>query len=214
VGALSIWDGTAWQIVSQQGPSGGNAMWVGPSAPPGTPATGDEWFDTDETNATLVLPLSVANGGTGAANAAGARTNLAMPGEELAYDQITVSVTLTSTNVAAQQSIIAGTSRTYDGSPVMIEFYSGRFDSPSGGQSLMHLYDGATDLGYFACALTTAGGGGYATTPQRRITPTPGTHQYNVKAWISAGTGSGTVAAGLGNANNTFQPAFLRVTRA
>lgn len=191
-----------------------STAWVGPSAPAGTPTVGDEWYDTDEPNTGLVLPLSVANGGTGAANAAGARTNLAMPGEELAYDQITASVTIASTNVNAQTVVIAGTARTYDGSPVIIEFYSPRVDSPGGGQTLIHLCDGAINLGYFVLALSNSGSQGFPTTALRRITPSPGTHTYNITGWYGGGTGTGLVTAGLGNANNVFSPAFLRITRA
>jgi hypothetical protein len=212
VGALSIWDGTAWQIVSQQGPSGGNAMWVGPSAPPGTPATGDEWFDTDETNATLVLPLSVANGGTGAANAAGARTNLAMPGEELAYNEITTSATTTATTAAAATLVIEGTTRSYDGSAVIVEFYTSLLYSPgvAGAWTVANLWDGNTDLGQFGQV-----GGGSANAvgspcySRRRITPTVGTHNYRIKAWVVS-SGTGTVAA----TGPSYVPAFIRVTRA
>lgn len=213
MGALMIWDGTAWQIVSQQGPSGGNAMWVGPSAPPGTPVTGDEWFDTDEPNVGLTLPLSVANGGTGAASAPAARTTLQMPGEELAYNQITTPVTITTTNNAAQQTIVAGTTRTYDGNPIMIEFYSPRVDAPTNTQTLIHLCDGATNLGYFVLVLDAAGTSGVVASARRRITPTAGSHNYNITGWAGAATG-GYVGAGPGAALGDFSPAFIRVTRA
>lgn len=208
-GALMIWDGSAWQVVSQQGPAGNSSLWVGPNAPPGTPVTGDEWFDTDEPSTGLTLPLSVANGGTGAASAPAARTSLAMPGEELAYNQITLPVSLTTT----QQNVIAGTTRSYDGTPVLIEFYASRIDAPTNTQTLIDLYDGATSLGYFVLVLDQAGNSGVTISATRRLTPTPGTHTYNVAGRAGAATG-GYVSAGPGAASGDFSPTFLRVTRA
>ena len=169
----------------------------------GTYARGDTWLDSNN-----VLWVCTVAGSPGTWMA----TNR---GEELVYDQIAANVTLTATSVGAQTAVIAGTARAYDGSPVIIEFYTPRIDSPTNGQSLLHLCDGATNLGYFVAAQITAGGiGGFAGTARRRIVPTPGTHTFNVTGWTAGGTGSGLVTAGPGNANNTFQPAYLRVTRA
>lgn len=73
---LKVWDGTQW--VTTGGGGGGSAVYVSPSAPPGTPKVGDEWFDTDEPSP-LTLPINVSDGGTGGQTAAVARTNLAVP---------------------------------------------------------------------------------------------------------------------------------------
>ena len=76
---LKVWDGTQW--VTTGGGGGGADAFVGADAPPGTPAVGDIWFDTDEDGTTgVTLPLSVANGGTGSTNASNARAGLAVPG--------------------------------------------------------------------------------------------------------------------------------------
>lgn len=73
MGSLKVWDGTTWQPVGGNGPD----AFVDPNPPPGTPTMGDLWFDTDESGATgTSLPLTVADGGTGATNTAAARTNL------------------------------------------------------------------------------------------------------------------------------------------
>ena len=72
MGVIKVWDGTQWLAASG---GGGSAVYVGPSAPSGTPKLGDEWFDTDETSPTGTT-VAVANGGTGATTASGARTNL------------------------------------------------------------------------------------------------------------------------------------------
>ena len=243
---------------TQWGQPWGENAWVGPNAPAGTPKVGDVWYDTDDVS-TLVLPLSIADGGTGQSSAANARTALSVPaignstvtagaptsgtfargdqwldsagvvwtcttagtpgtwtappGTELAYNEITAQVSVTSTNVAAQNTVIAGTSRTYDGSAVLIEFYSPRVDGPLNNQLLMHLFDGSTNLGYFALALTQPNPGiiGFAMTARRRVVPSPGSHTYSVMGWVGGGTG--TVTAGVAGAGG-FLPAYLRVTRA
>jgi hypothetical protein len=112
--AERIYDGASWLTIADQ-------TYVNTAAPTGTLNTGDLWYDTDEVS-TIVLPWSVANGGTGATTAAAARTSLAMPGEELAYNQVTTPVTINATAEGASNVVVEGTSRTYDGNPVMIEF--------------------------------------------------------------------------------------------
>lgn len=251
---MKVWDGATWQTVSSQGKPGSN-VFVGPSAPPGTPNGGDLWYDTDEAPG-LTLPITLANGGTGGTDSATARTALAvsgvgnstsvtgapptgtwargdqwldsanvvwtctvagtpgtwMPpiGYELAYNQTTSSVTLTSTNVSAQQTVVAGTTRSYDGSPIIVEFYSPRIDSPTNTQTLIHLFDGATNLGYITLSLVSSGSSGFAQFARQRIVPTSGSHTYSVTGWVTSGTG--TVCAGPGP--GSFSPAYLRITRA
>lgn len=75
-GALKVWDGTQWQTASATGAN--QSVFVGPSAPPGPPRSGDLWFDTDEPSP-LDSVVSVAKGGTGATSAATARSSLAVP---------------------------------------------------------------------------------------------------------------------------------------
>lgn len=73
MGALKVWDGTQWQTASATGAN--QAVYVGPDAPAGTPRSGDLWYDSDA-DSPLVTPVSIGSGGTGASNAAQARTNL------------------------------------------------------------------------------------------------------------------------------------------
>lgn len=158
-------------------------VWVGTGAPTGTPTVGDLWYDTDD-----AAPLA--------------------PGTELAYNQITASVTIASTAPASPTLVIEGTSRTYDGSPVMVEVFTGGIVAGSGQQVVINLWDGATDLGYIGSwigmPLTTV-------CLKKRITPTAGTHNLRVVGWLTSGTS--TVTAGPGGSNQ-WTPAYIRVTRA
>lgn len=205
---------TATDYDTRWGKAWSENAYVGTAAPTGTPKVGDVWYDSDDATGSLILPLSVAQGGTGATTAAGARTTLAMPGEELAYNEITSTVNITATTVAGANLVIEGTTRTYDGSPVIVEFYSPQVLSPAsqGGSTLLNLWDGSTDLGYMG-QFKEGGGvqGGCAMHARRRITPTAGTHNFRILGWVAPSVGS--VVAGVGTANN-YAPAFIRVTRA
>lgn len=256
MGALKVWDGSAWQNVAGQGKPG--SVFVGPSTPPGTPTSGDMWYDTDEV-AGLTLPLTLANGGTGGTSAPTARTSLATPfignstvvvgaptsgtyvrgdhwldssnvlwvctvggspgtwisassGEELAYNQITTTVNITATTPASAQTIVAGTPRSYDGSPILIQFNAPSILIPAGAVNVFTLWDGATDLGYLGSIQAPTGSLIYDTTSAfRRVIPTVGTHAYSIAAWMS-GAGTGQYQAGPG-APSGYGPVFIRVTR-
>lgn len=182
MGSLKVWDGTAWQTAS--GSSGSNETWVGPSAPPYPVTLGDLWYDTDEPSPVL-------------------------PGTELAYNQITNNVTINTTNPAGSNLIIEGTTRSYDGSPIIVEFYAGAINVSAGAQPVLNLWDGSTDLGYIIFSTASPYQAVYG---RRRLTPTVGTHNYRAAGWLNAGT-SAVLVAGPGTINQ-WAPAFIRVTKA
>ena len=162
MGSMKVWDGTAWQTVSAQGPAGADG-----------------------------------SGGGG--------------GGELVYTQITSPVQVTGTSAATATTVIAGAAFAYDGSPVIVEFFSPRCDNPatSGATLTLALKDGATSVGWLAVL------GGTATLAapvqaSRRITPTAGSHTYSVVGWVTLDFGS--VMAG--NSTTSYSPAYLRITRA
>lgn len=158
-------------------------VYVGPTAPP-TPDSGDLWWDTDE-------PVTHA-------------------GEELAYNQITVGVTVATTAEAGPTLVIEGTSRTYDGSPIIVDCYLPSVYLSNATGVVFNLWDGSTDLGRVSGFI---GGVGYMThlNTRRRLTPTVGTHNYRLVAWIATGT-SATVNVGSGA--GAYNPGSVRVTRA
>jgi hypothetical protein len=138
----------------------------------------------------------------------------AAPGSEIVYAQITAPVSITATTAAGAQAIIIMGDRTWDGTPFMVQFYTPNAQTPAsaGGQILVNLWDNNTDLGYLAQLINPAAATfGMALNGVRKITPTAGTHNYSVRAWVSP-SGTGGVSAGNGTINN-LAPAFLRFTR-
>jgi hypothetical protein len=135
-------------------------------------------------------------------------TPLAPPGEILDYAQITANVSCAATSGATANLIVQGNSVTYDGSPIMIEFFA-----PATGVGAttwwLVLYDGNTQLGLLGAKV----GAGDASGPvdlKVRLTPTPGVHAYNVRGFCA--TGALTLYAGTGAVGQN-NPAFIRVSR-
>lgn len=180
MGAMKVWDGTTWQTVAPF--SERASCFVGPDAPVGTAYAGDLWWDTDD-------------------------PTIAYPGAELAYNQITANVTLSATTAATAALVVDGVTRTYDGSPVVVEFFATAVGAPAGQYSVIQLWDGTTDL---ATQLGQVGGGSATVAAlygRRRLTPTVGSHNYRALGWVTGG--NGTVYSNTA----AYAPAFIRVTR-
>lgn len=128
----------------------------------------------------------------------------------LDYVEIHNPVTVSATSEAAPVDVIVGTSQTYDGSTVKIEFFTPYFLVGAGGVLSANLWDDTTNLGLWGESATSDT---YAPTKlERYLTPTAGTHKFSVRAWRLAADGA--IGAGNGGAAATYMPAFLRVTRA
>lgn len=131
---------------------------------------------------------------------------------ELAYAQATAPVTITNSAAASSHLVVGDSARTYDGSPVMINFFAiALTPNITAGSIMFNLFDGGTDLGYFAQVIASAPTITIPVSASRRITPTAGSHQYRITAWVPAG-GTGTIQAGAGGAG-VLPPAHLRITR-
>lgn len=182
-------------------PAIGNSTVTAGAPTTGTWARGDQWLDSSN-----VLWLCTTGGTPGTWMAKNA-------GEELAYNQITATVNITATSQASPNLVIEGTTRTYDGSPIIVEFNAHTVTAAGAGAQLyFSFWDGATDLGYASGTFCTAGTQlNMPVSVKRRITPTPGSHTYRVFGIATVGSGSTT--AGPGGVAQ-WNPAFIRVTRA
>lgn len=138
-------------------------------------------------------------------------------GSELAYAELTSSLTVPPNTPGSPQTVIALGSTNLTGSPVIVEFFAPVVTVPQGLglQVQFLLWDGNTELGIVGHMIGNAAG--YPTYGpvflRRRITPTPGAHTYSVRAFVSAGAGNASIGAGSGGAG-AYLPAYLRVTRA
>lgn len=188
MGAMKVWDGSAWQTVAPF--SERASCFVGPDPPAGVAYAGDLWWDTDD-------------------------PTIAYPGAELTYTQITTGVTVAVNTEATAQQVISSGTQTYDGSAILLEFFAARVEPAQNGQILLLLWDGGTNLGWWSQMFGEVSGvptNGFVgpVCLRRRLVPTVGSHTYRVMAW--ALTGTGYVYAGSG-ATGVHVPTYIRVTR-
>ena len=137
----------------------------------------------------------------------GTITGIALAGAELAYGEITAAVTVTATTSATANTVVSSGADTYDGTPVYVEFYAEDTRKGTSNISII-LYDGATQLGVLGTSQAGLQGPVFA---KRKITPSVGSHTYQVKAYVDGGSGSVQAGSGASGAN---MPAFCRVVKA
>lgn len=135
------------------------------------------------------------------------------PGFEINYTQITASVNITDTSESTATALISPGAITFDGTPVVAEFFTPDLVSPSvAGFVVVSLFEGATQIGRF-CELSA--GSTQANVPvlaRFRFTPTAAAHTYKLTANANSVTGTPLIAAGSGGTAG-FMPAYLRFTK-
>ena len=125
--------------------------------------------------------------------------------DQIAYGERTTDINVTGTSAAAATDLgITTGATTYDGSDVILQFSAAAVDRGTGSINIA-LYDSGTLVIARLCQTNVSGAA--SLTGTYRFTPSAGSHTYNARGWVDAGTG--TVYAGT-----TRVPAFLRVTRA
>lgn len=135
----------------------------------------------------------------------------AAPGAEILFSQMNNNVTITATSIATSQTLINPGNVSYDGTPVWVETYFPGITQPNlaNAQMVVNLFDVNTDTGYMgAIYAPVATGMQIPMIGRRRITPSPGLHNYNLRGWINP-SGSAIVVGG-----NVYPPGYLRITRA
>jgi hypothetical protein len=180
---LKIWDGTAWQTTSGQG-ANGQGVPAGGAA--GAPLVKNSAGDYDTKWGT-------------------------QPGQELAYAEVMTNVNVTATAYATADVLITAPAVTFDGGPVVIEYFAPAATTAPAGQIGVALWDGSTDIGIVA--QRQASGTGAQRTEvfvRRRLSPSAGAHTFSVRAVVAGGTA--VVGGGVGGAS-ALTPAFIRITR-
>lgn len=133
---------------------------------------------------------------------------------EIAYNQITSNVTVSSTSSASPTTVIAGTSVTYTGVPVYIEVFSSAIQIQTTSGLNLGIWDGSTPVGLIGhmvgvnSTLDTI----WPFYSQVKVTPTAGSHNYSLAGYLQAGSpGAAFIGAGAGGSATTNSPAFIRV---
>jgi len=134
-------------------------------------------------------------------------------GPEVAYGEITASVSVTATTEAGATPLVTAPAFTADGtSQYLIEFFCPNAQAPgtSGSGLYFVLFQDGVSIGYIGAITATAASG-----PQeivrctRRLIPAAGARVYSVRAFASA---SCTIQAGPGGLG-AYVPTFIRVTK-
>lgn len=133
------------------------------------------------------------------------------PGFEIGYDQITAPVSITSVTEATPDTVILSAAHTFDGSPVLLTFFSPHIQNAAGFNLTIVLFEGATEIGRLGTIAHATGEViDRPVTAMLRFTPTAASHTYKVGAFVSGGTG--TVGAGVAG-TGAFIAAFTRFTK-
>jgi len=142
-------------------------------------------------------------------------TLVSRTGTEIDYVAFTAPVSVTATAEASANTVVASSSKTYDGSTaIYVEFFAPavRPASTAAAYVALLLYEDATLLGWYGAPQTPAASFNQSVGwISRKVTPSAGAHVYTVKAIVSSGTG--TVQAGTGG-TGTYGNGFIRITRA
>lgn len=153
--------------------------------------------------------LVVANSGSTTKKITVASLLTQMPGYEIGYDQVTSPVTVTSTTEASGTTVISCAAHTFDGSPVIAEFFC-----PGAGfnasDTTVSLFEGSTQIARLVYGTTTTGIVYTAFVGKIRFTPTAGSHTYTVTAFRSSANNS--LSCGV-SGTGAMPPMYIRFTK-
>jgi hypothetical protein len=130
--------------------------------------------------------------------------------KRVAYVEFTSNVSITATTEATANQVVSAGAITYENVPHRITFGCLRSTAPASQSMNIGLFDGTTGLGIIAFLGSTSPAQQSPIEQSRLFTPSAASHTYNIRAWVSGGTG--TVEANAGGAG-TNMPGFILVER-
>ncbi len=136
-----------------------------------------------------------------------------LPGAEIGYDQITGSVTISSSTEATGTTVIAGSAHYFDGGPVIATFFASAINTGGSANDTLFLtlFEASTEIGRLAAFVTPAANSLFVPVfGSCRFTPTAGMHTYSVTGFFAGHAGAVNVGAG-GTGN--YLPAFIRFAK-
>ena len=143
------------------------------------------------------------------ASSASAATWQYPPGYEIAYVEFATSTTVSATTSATAQAIVSAGAITFDGTACLIEYF-GPFHSCAATATLnVDLYlDGSFVSNGIIGILTFTTAGTAPLCIRRKVTPSAGSHTYEIR--MHRGTANWTVDATAGGG---LQPGYIRITK-
>lgn len=136
------------------------------------------------------------------------------PGYEIGYAEFTSAVTVSATAESAPTDVVSAGSLSFDGTPVIVEFFAIALTPASAGGAtvIVSLWEDSTDRGRLAFRQTGAAAAQYdPVLVRRKLTPSAGSHTLKITA--TAGGGDGSILAGAGGVGTNL-PGYIRITKA
>lgn len=135
------------------------------------------------------------------------------PGYQLAYVEFTSAVTISATTEATANSVVSAGAVSFDGAtPVIIEFFAviSQPAASAGSNLIYYLYEDGASIGQLGQHQNPASSSNRVPVLlRRRMTPTSGSHTYEIR--VVRGVGNGSVRAGVGGSGNEM-PGYIRIT--
>lgn len=169
------------------------------------------------TGANTAAKLSIgATDGMAVQRVSGAVAWALPPGYEYDYVEKTSSTNLTATTEATANTIVTANAVTFDGSPVIVEFftYDVRTDTTAASRiATIFLYMDGSSIGFWATIKNSVNGieQRWSGTLRRRLSPSAGSHTFSVRGTTNAGTAVCDAGAG---GSGVVLPTYIRITKA